>query len=132
MRFNAIQQIRDELDKKFKVTFTESDVLKKINNLRSQFLDCLRKHKKTLPSGSEGNARPVWWLYENMQFLLPYCSKDKGQSDLAVTHATTIVEVHAEDDHREETIITSVQDENLIIELADDNVSKLSNLRIVV
>ncbi|KAF2886105.1 hypothetical protein ILUMI_20068 [Ignelater luminosus] len=56
--------------------------------------------------------------YESMQFLLPYCSKDKGASNLAVTYVTTTAEIHAEDDRVEK--INTQDAENLIIELPDD------------
>lgn len=69
----------------FKLNFSIEEVTKKINNIRSQFLEVNRTcNKKKLPSGSGSDSvePPTWWLYDSLQFLLPYCKKDKGNSNI--------------------------------------------------
>lgn len=66
-----------ELQKMYKIDIPEAVILKKINNLRSQFLDCLKSMKKTAAHGGDMQKKTVWWLYNNMKFLLPFCNQDK-------------------------------------------------------
>ncbi|KAF5279092.1 hypothetical protein FQA39_LY05770 [Lamprigera yunnana] len=84
LRSKALESIKAELETVFKTTFTTDEILKKINNLRTQFLDAHRNHLKIGPSGAgaEDANTPTWWLYESLQFLTPYYKKDKGKSNL--------------------------------------------------
>ncbi|KAK9721115.1 RNase H-like domain found in reverse transcriptase [Popillia japonica] len=68
------------------VLYKRKYLLKKINNLRSQFLEVTKKKKVIPPSGSgaEDCVKPNWWLYDSLSFLLPYTKKDKGESNLNV------------------------------------------------
>ncbi|KAF5277386.1 hypothetical protein FQA39_LY06199 [Lamprigera yunnana] len=46
LRSKALESIKAELETVFKTTFTTDEILKKINNLRTQFLDTHRNHLK--------------------------------------------------------------------------------------
>lgn len=87
LRHKALEVIKEDLQATFKEEFDLTDILKKINNIRSQFLEVLRKKNVQPPSGSgtEDFVRPSWWLYEHLSFLLPYTKKDKGESNLIQT-----------------------------------------------
>lgn len=78
----AIETIANELQLRTKQKFTTEEVLKKINSLRTQFLNVERSKKKGEPSGSGSTAKPAWWLYEHLQFLQPFTKKDRSDSNL--------------------------------------------------
>lgn len=60
---------------------------RKINNLRSQYLDHLNKIKKSKSSGASTDDiyKPVWWLFEDMSFLNPHITQRKGESSITVS-----------------------------------------------
>ena len=57
---------------------------KKINNLRSQYLDHLYKIKQLKASGVSTDEiyKPIWWLYEDMKFLDSHIAQRKGESSM--------------------------------------------------
>ncbi|KAI4469236.1 ubiquitin-conjugating enzyme e2 [Holotrichia oblita] len=86
-RLKALETIKEELEQQFKIKLTTEDINKKINNIRTQFLEVYRNTKKQLPSGSScDDTKPSWWLYEDLLFLLPYCKKDKSNTNLSQLH----------------------------------------------
>jgi hypothetical protein len=60
---------------------------KKINNLRSQYLDHLNKIKQSKSSGAATHDvyKPTWWLFEDMSFLNPHITQRKGKSFVTVS-----------------------------------------------
>ncbi|XP_031340358.1 uncharacterized protein LOC116168580 [Photinus pyralis] len=83
LRHKALDAIRTELMNIYKQDFTNEEISKKINNLRTQFIENVRKVKKQAPSGSGSESpKPAWWLYDSLFFLLPYLKKDKGISNI--------------------------------------------------
>lgn len=60
---------------------------KKINNLRSQYLDQLNKIKQSKSSGASVDDiyKPTWWLFEDMSFLNPHIAQRKGESSITVS-----------------------------------------------
>ncbi|EZA51904.1 hypothetical protein X777_09219 [Ooceraea biroi] len=57
---------------------------KKINNLRSQYLEQLNKIKQSKSSGASTDDiyTPTWWLFEDMSFLNPRITQRKGESSI--------------------------------------------------
>ncbi|KAF5297466.1 hypothetical protein FQR65_LT19720 [Abscondita terminalis] len=51
--------------------------------------------------------QPTWWLYEPLQFLLPYCKKDKGKSNLPLSQNEGIA-------HCTEDVIADIEDAILL------------------
>ncbi|KAK9738201.1 Alcohol dehydrogenase transcription factor Myb/SANT-like [Popillia japonica] len=93
LRHKALEAIKEDLQCTFKEQCSIEEILKKINNLRSQFLEVTKKKKVIPPSGSvippsgsgaEDCVKPNWWLYDSLTFLLPYTKKLKGESNLNV------------------------------------------------
>ncbi|KAK4887035.1 hypothetical protein RN001_003306 [Aquatica leii] len=84
--------IKDELTSTYKEEFSTDEILKKINNLRTQFCENYKKFQKQLPSGSgtSDDNKPSWWLYEHLMFLIPYIKKDKGVSNMCPAEPVTI------------------------------------------
>ncbi|GLV34025.1 hypothetical protein CBL_05045 [Carabus blaptoides fortunei] len=76
-----------ELENAYKENFEVDEITKKINNLRTQFLEVEKNRKKIIPSGSGADAKnvPSWWLYNDLLFLLPFCKRDKGISNLQIS-----------------------------------------------
>lgn len=83
-RENALQIICDQYTEITKQPLTKKIAKKKINNLRSQYLECLNKIKQSKTSGASTDEiyKPIWWLYEDMKFLDPYFSQRKGESSV--------------------------------------------------
>lgn len=83
-REKALQIICDQYTEITKQPLTIEVAKKKINNLRSQYLDCRNKIKQSKASGASSDEiyKPTWWLYEEMQFLDPHISQRKGESSI--------------------------------------------------
>jgi len=60
---------------------------KKINNLRSQYLDHLNKikHSKSSGASTDDIYKPTWWLFEDMSFLNPHTAQRKRESSITVS-----------------------------------------------
>ncbi|KYN27984.1 hypothetical protein ALC57_02608 [Trachymyrmex cornetzi] len=83
-REKALQIICNQYTEITKEPITIEIAKKKINNLRSQYLDYLNKIKQSKASGASADEiyRPTWWLYEDMKFLDPYIAQRKGESSI--------------------------------------------------
>ncbi|XP_026830445.1 uncharacterized protein LOC109611167 [Ooceraea biroi] len=62
---------------------------KKINNLRSQYLEQLNKIKQSKSSGASTDDiyTPTWWLFEDMSFLNPRITQRKGESSIMISNS---------------------------------------------
>lgn len=76
---NNYQEITNE-------SITVDAVKKKINNLRSQYLDQLNKIRQSKMSGASTDEvyKPTWWLFEDMSFLSAHVAARSGESSLIV------------------------------------------------
>ncbi|XP_029159103.1 uncharacterized protein LOC114931291 [Nylanderia fulva] len=83
-REKVLQTICDQYTEITEQPLTIEIAKKKINNLRSQYLDYLNKIKQSKASGASTDEiyKPTWWLYEDMKFLDPYISQRKGESSI--------------------------------------------------
>ncbi|KAB0804593.1 hypothetical protein PPYR_01563, partial [Photinus pyralis] len=83
LRLKALEAIKAQLESEFKVSLNTDEIMKKINNVRTQFLQVRREHKKIHSGmGEDEVPTPTWWLHDQLQFLLPYCKKDASKSNL--------------------------------------------------
>lgn len=88
-RETALQMICNQYTEITKQPLTIEMAKKKINNLRSQYLDYLNKIKRSKASGVSTDEiyKPTWWLYEDMQFLDPHIAHRKGESSITVSRS---------------------------------------------
>lgn len=65
---------------------TVDTVKKKINNLRSQYLEQVNKIRQSKVSGASVDEvyKPTWWLFDDMSFLSVYIAARSGESLLIV------------------------------------------------
>lgn len=86
-RENAYRQICEQYKEITKQPLTIEAAKKKINNLRSQYLDYINKIKASKSSGMSTNDiyKPTWWLFEDMKFLDPHIAQRKGESSIIVS-----------------------------------------------
>lgn len=93
-RDNAYQQICQQYEEITKQHLTIEAAKKKINNLRSQYLDSVSKIKASKSSGMSTNDiyKPTWWLFEDMKFLDPHIAQRKGESSITVSRLNKIFE----------------------------------------
>ncbi|XP_011874896.1 PREDICTED: uncharacterized protein LOC105565918 [Vollenhovia emeryi] len=106
-RENAYQQICQQYEEITKQPLSIEVAKKKINNLRSQYLDCVNKIKTSKSSGMSTNDiyKPTWWLFEDMKFLDPHIVQRKGESSITISskqfsssESSTIVEENDNED----------------------------------
>ncbi|XP_018360503.1 PREDICTED: uncharacterized protein LOC108770356 [Trachymyrmex cornetzi] len=86
-RENAYRQICQQYQEITQQPLTIEAAKKKINNLRSQYLDYVNKIKASKSSGMSTNDiyKPTWWLFEDMKFLDPHIAQRKGESSITVS-----------------------------------------------
>lgn len=86
-RDQALQMICNQYKELTGQALTTEIAKRKINNLRSQYLDHLNKIKKSKSSGASTDDiyKPVWWLFEDMSFLNPHITQRKGESSITVS-----------------------------------------------
>lgn len=61
--------------------------------------------------------QPTWWLYESLQFLLPYCKKDKGKSNLSKPQQVSNSEKSIENTEGLEDMVRDIRDPTFSFEV---------------
>lgn len=87
-REQALQIICNQYKEVTGQSLTTEVAKKKINNLRSQYLDYLNKIKQSKTSGASTDDvyKPTWWLFEDMSFLDAHIAQRKGESSITVSN----------------------------------------------
>ncbi|XP_018317049.1 uncharacterized protein, partial [Mycetomoellerius zeteki] len=83
----AYREICEQNQEITKQPLTVEAAKKKINNLRSQYLDYINKIKASKSSSMSTNDiyKPTWWLFDDMKFLDPHIAQRKGESSITVS-----------------------------------------------
>jgi len=86
-REKALQMICEQYENITQQSLTPEIVKKKINNLRSQYLEHLNRIKRSKASGASFDDvyKPSWWLFEEMSFLDPHLVQRKEESSLTLS-----------------------------------------------
>lgn len=85
-RDQALQTICRNYEEITKQPITVDAVKKKINNLRSQYLEQINKIRQSKVSGASADEvyKPTWWLFDDMSFLSVHIAARSGESSLIV------------------------------------------------
>lgn len=86
-RDQALQTICNQYNELTGQPLTHEIAKRKLNNLRSQYLDHLNKIKqsKSSDASTDDIYKPTWWLFEDMNFLNPHITQRKGESSITVS-----------------------------------------------
>lgn len=93
-RQTCLTTIQGSLEAYTKIKYSVEDIVKKISNIRTQFSLLYRDQKKTPPSGAGADelSKPNWYLYEALQFLIPYVKADQAKSNIVNSEEIEISE----------------------------------------
>ncbi|XP_066593548.1 uncharacterized protein [Prorops nasuta] len=84
LRDKALQIISKSYEQITNEKITVDIIKKKLNGLRTQFLEQINKVKQSKCSGASSDEiyKPTWWLYDSMSFLEKHVAARKGNSSL--------------------------------------------------
>lgn len=84
LRDKALQNICQQFLEITGISLQPGIVKKKMNALRTQYVDLSNKVSKSKRSGmsTDDIYKPTWWLYEYLSFLKPHIMSRKGESSL--------------------------------------------------